>query len=63
MTAHFLVEMRVIATIDFPYAGMLRNEMENERESKMKKELQGCDMYYSSHYNSILISTLLRNNY
>lgn len=35
MTVHFLVEMRVFATfaIDFPYAGMLRSEMENERES------------------------------
>lgn len=43
MTAHFLVEMRVIATfaIDFPYVEMLRNEMENERESRVKKELYG----------------------
>lgn len=38
--------MRAIVrfAIDFPYVGMLRNEVENERESRVEKGLQACNI-------------------
>jgi len=38
--------MRAIVTftIDFPYAGKLRNEVENERKSRVEKGLLACNI-------------------